>query len=394
MNPALSRTVSEERSRLQDAGSWRSLPEIARREGATVTFNGRHCVNLSSNDYLGLASDTSLLSAFLGRSGSRTIDDRGMGGSSARLLSGNHSAYTLLEQDLSDLYSGRSALVFNSGYHANLGVCSGLADRNDVFFADKLCHASLIDGMRLSGAELVRYRHLDVDHLETLLARHRASHRNAFIVTESVFSMDGDIPDLGRMVTLKNRHDATLILDEAHAFGVFGPRGLGIAAARDLQGDVDILVGTFGKAIGSYGAFVVCDASVREFLINKARSFIFTTALPPAVIHWTRTTLARSVGMDQERTHLAELSGRLRESLHAAGARTGGDTQIVPVHVGETGRTVELASRLQEAGYLVLPIRPPTVPPGTARLRLSLTANMTWEQVAGLPQRVGREAGA
>lgn len=385
MNTSLARTLADERARLLEGDAWRSLPELGCRDDVYVVHNGTRCVNLSSNDYLGLGADRALLETFLRDAPAPTLDSRGMGGSSARLLSGNHPAYRGLEQDLSDLYDHRSALVFNSGYHANIGIGSSLADRKDVFFADKLCHASLIDGMRLSDAKLIRYRHLDLDHLESLLVKHRASYRNAFIVTESVFSMDGDVPNLPRLARLKRDHDATLIVDEAHAVGVFGPNGLGIAAARDMLSDVDLLVGTFGKALGAYGAFVVCEQPLREYLINKARTFIFTTALPPAVVEWARFTLAKATGMNAERAHLMKLSGMLREALATAGASTGGETQIVPVHIGESSRAVQAARRLQESGFLVLPIRPPTVSPGTARLRLSLTANLEWEQIKGLP---------
>jgi 8-amino-7-oxononanoate synthase len=391
MNRSLANLVESERASLQAAGSWRSLPEVSSREGATIVFNDRRCVNLSSNDYLGLGGDGTLLGSFLGEA--RTdVPGFGMAGSSARLLAGNHSAYGLLEQDLCEFFGGRSALVFNSGYHANLGVCSGLAERNDVFFADRLCHASLIDGMRLSGADLVRYQHLDTDHLASLLRNRRASYRNAFIVTESVFSMDGDLPDLAQIVRLKNDHDAALILDEAHAVGVSGPGGRGVAAGTGLLGDVDLLVGTFGKALGSYGAFVWCEAALREFLVNRARSFIFTTALPPGVVNWSRTTLAKSTGMDKERAHLRELWTTLRGELAGAGVRTGGETQIVPVHIGESGKAVEVAQSLQDAGFLVFPIRPPTVPPGTARLRLSLTADIRWDAISVLPGLLGRLA--
>jgi 8-amino-7-oxononanoate synthase len=187
---------------------------------------------------------------------------------------------------------------------------------------------------------------------------------------------------------LRRDHDATLVVDESHAVGVFGPRGAGIAAERDILDDVDVLVGTFGKALGSYGAFVVCDGALREFLINKARSFIFTTALTPAVVNWTSATLIKALDMDRERGHLLQLADQLRAALTAAGVQTGGNTQIVPVHIGETQRAVDIAVRLRDAGYLALPIRPPTVPPGTARLRLSLTANMTWDQIAGLPGKL------
>jgi 8-amino-7-oxononanoate synthase len=391
MNSSLANIVANERDRLQAAGSWRSLPEVTSRAGATVVFNGKRCVNLSSNDYLGLGVDEALLGAFLSEARAN-VPDSGMGGSSARLLAGNHEAYRLLERDLTGFFGGRSALVFNSGYHANLGVCSGLADRNDAFFADKLCHASLIDGMRLSGADVIRYRHLDTGHLASLLRSRRTSYRNAFVVTESVFSMDGDVPDVAEIVRLKNDHDATLILDEAHAVGVFGPGGRGMAAATGTLGDVDLLVGTFGKALGSYGAFVWCEPALREYLVNKARSFIFTTALPPAVVNWSRATLAKATGMDRERSRLRELWSNLRAELTGAGVSTGGETQIVPVHIGESRKAVEAAQALQDAGFLVLPIRPPTVPPGTARLRLSLTANIAMDDISGLTGLLGRLA--
>lgn len=377
-----------ELARLKEASEWRAPHPLAERAGATVLLDGRRCVNLSSNDYLGLGSDETLLRSFLAETPAQLLDGRGMASSSARLLTGNHPAFGLLEQDLSALYAGRAACVFNSGYHANLGVCSALAGSRDAFFSDKLNHASLVDGMRLSGADLHRYRHLDLDHLEALLAKHRGQYRNAFIVTESVFSMDGDIPDLERLTRLKRDHKALLLVDEAHAVGVFGKQGLGVVADRGLLSETDLLIGTFGKALGSYGAFVVCDSILRDYLVNKARPFIFTTALPPAVVQWTRVALARAIGMDRERAHLLKLAGLLREALKAAGAETGGETQIVPVRVGESRKAVALARQLQAAGYLVFPIRPPTVPPGTARLRLSLSANLTWKQLCGLPREI------
>ena len=207
-----------------------------------------------------------------------------MTASASRLLTGNHPAYAALERDLSELYDGRAATVFSSGYHTNVGICSAMAGKNDLFLADKLCHASLIDGMRLSGASLRRFRHLDYEHLETLLKKGSGEHRDVFIVSESVFSMDGDIADIERLVALKERYGATLIVDEAHAVGVFGERGLGVCERDGLTAEVDVLVGTFGKAWASFGAFAITDAVVRDYLINRMRPLIFTTALPPAVV--------------------------------------------------------------------------------------------------------------
>jgi len=313
-----------------------------------------------------------------------------MTASASRLLTGNHAAYTLLEQDLSDLYSGGRALVFSSGYQANVGICSALAGKDDLFLADRLCHASLIDGIRLSGARLIRYRHLDYDHLETLLKKHRSSYRDAFIVSESVFSMDGDVADIGRLGRLKRQHEAMLMIDEAHAVGVSGASGLGVCEREGLIDEPDMLVGTFGKALASVGAFVITNEIIRDYLVNTARSLIFTTALPPAAVNWTRTTLARAVSMNREREHLAGLARQLRGSLVKAGIRTGGGSQIVPVIVGDNEKACTLAEALREEGYLVFPIRPPTVPPGTARLRLSLTANMQWPDIRRIPEIIAR----
>jgi 8-amino-7-oxononanoate synthase len=345
-------------------------------------------LNLSSNDYLGLAADVALHRDFFAGADAVDLDRHGMGASASRLLTGNHPAYTALEEDLCALYGGRHATVFSSGYHANVGICSALAEKGDLFLADKLCHASLIDGMRLSGAKLLRYRHLDYDHLERLLVQHRAAHRDIFIVSESVFSMDGDTADISRLVQLKRDHRARLLIDEAHAVGVFGDRGLGVCEREGCIPDVDLLVGTFGKALGSFGAFAVTDGDVRDYLVNHMRPFIFTTALPPSVVNWSRTTLARSATMQRERTHLHSLAGRLREALRERNITTGGDSQIVPAIVGPNQPACDVAESLRDNGFLAFPIRPPTVPPGTARLRFSLSANMDWDQIKAIPDIV------
>ena len=361
--------------RLDEAGQRRRLTTVPR--GADPELP----LNLCSNDYLGLGSDVALHKAFFADAGEPDLDKHGMTASASRLLTGNHPAYAALEQDLSDLYGGKAATVFSSGYHANVGICASLAGKGDVFLADKLCHASLIDGMRLSGATLRRYRHLDYEHLESLLKEREGKAGRVFLVSESVFSMDGDIADIERLVSLKKRYGAMLLVDEAHAVGVFGEHGLGVCERDGQVAGVDVLVGTFGKALASFGAFAVTDLVVHEYLVNHARPLIFTTALPPAVVNWTRTVLERAVTMGLERRALLALANRLRQGLRTAGIETRGASQIVPVIVGENGAACELAHSLCEEGLLVLPIRPPTVPPGTARLRLSLTAGMTWESI-------------
>jgi len=389
MTTAPANRFAEELHRQDEAGLLRRLPVIGRRDGTSLTCGDTALLNLSSNDYLGLGGDTSLRADFLAAADASDSDAYGMAASASRLLTGNHPAYALLEQDLSALYGGRAGTVFSSGYHANVGICSALAGKDDCFFADKLCHASLIDGMRLSSARLLRYRHGDTGHLEELLKKHDGAHRTTFVVSESIFSMDGDIADLERLVWLKKRYGAMLILDEAHAVGVFGDRGLGVSERDGLVSEIDVLVGTFGKALASFGAFAVTGNVMRDFLVNHARSLIFTTALPPAVVNWTRTTLARAVNMNGERRQLLALSSRLREALRAAGVATGGESQIVPAIVGNNVAACRLAETLRSKGYLAFPIRPPTVPPGTARLRFSLTANMDWEQIRRAPGIVG-----
>jgi 8-amino-7-oxononanoate synthase len=350
-----------------------------------VDLEGRRLLDLSSNDYLGLAGDLGALTSFLRDPGAATIDERGMSGSASRLLTGNGPAYEALESELGALYGGRAALVFSSGYHANLGLLTALCGRGDLCLSDRLNHASIIDGLRLSGAEFRRYRHRDCGHLEELLAAARGRYRRLFIVTESVFSMDGDLADLGRLVQLKTEYGALLIVDEAHGVGVFGERGLGLCEARGVLGQIDVVVGTFGKALASAGAFVVTDDLLREYCVNTARPLIFTTALPPAVLAWSLLTVRRMTDMRRERAQLAELAARLRASLREGGCACGGESQIVPILAGDNESAARLADRLQDAGYLAFPIRPPTVPPGTARVRLSLTAAMRWEQLAAIP---------
>lgn len=236
----------------------------------------------------------------------------GLSAASSRLLTGNHSAYAVLEETLSALYAGRSVLVFNSGYHANIGILPALAGRDDLILSDKLNHASLIDGMRLSEATFRRYPHLDYAVLAEELRGRCQQYRRVFIVSESVFSMDGDAADLHELVRLKEAYDAILLLDEAHAVGVYGANGAGLAAAHGLADRVDILVGTLGKAFGATGAYAVMDTAVRDYLINRMRPLIFTTALPPVVIAWGAFAVGKAAAMQAERQHLLAAAARLR----------------------------------------------------------------------------------
>ncbi|MCK5218391.1 aminotransferase class I/II-fold pyridoxal phosphate-dependent enzyme, partial [bacterium] len=248
-----------------------------------------------------------------------------------------------------------------------------------------LNHASLLDGARLSGAKLYRYRHLDYNHLEKLLSQHRGNFQRAIILSESIFSMDGDLVDLTKLVEVKKRHDAWLYIDEAHALGVRGPQGLGLCEEQNLIPQIDLILATFGKALASLGAFVAGDRVIINYLVNKMRPFIFTTALPPIIVCWNLQLLQQLPEFKGQRIHLRQLALRLRTAFQEAGLSTLGDSQIVPLITGESHRAITVAEKLKENGFLLFPIRPPTVPVNTSRLRISLTANLEWDDVKDLP---------
>ncbi len=351
--------------RLSD--SLRSLPEA----------DTSHMVNLSTNDYLGLNDRADLYGEFLG---SYSPSTRSMSAASSRLLTGNHLEYRRLEDTLRGLYPGRAALVFNCGYHANAGVLPALVGKGDLVIADKLIHASLIDGMRLcasAGADALRFQHNDVAHLRRLLeGRGRACAGRVFVVVESIYSMDGDVAPLAQLAELRREFGFWLYVDEAHAVGVRGKHGEGLVGELGLGSDVDILVGTCGKALASEGAWVISSDVVRQWLVNKCRTIIFTTGLPPVNVAWTDFIVRRVADMGAERAHLLSLGGWLSERL-GIHVPQGGATQIVPYICGENSVAVGLSRRLREAGFYVLPIRHPTVPLGQARLRFSLKATMS-----------------
>lgn len=366
----------EKRIKELDADSHlRFIRNIGKKEGKYIYINGKKLLNLSSNNYLNFADNKLYTEEFLNDGG----DQYSYGSASARLLTGTLPVYKELETLLCDMYGKDAALLFNSGYHANVGVNSSLAVRGDVIFSDKLNHASIIDGMRLSEAKFFRYPHNNMEALEKLLQRERSNFNNAVIVSESVFSMDGDITDLKKLVELKKKYNCILVLDEAHAFGVFGRNGLGVAETAGVINDVDLIVGTFGKAVGSMGAFVVGHRVLIDYLINSARSFIFSTALPPVNIAFSKWILENKLGASFEK----------RERMLSLGKKLGSPSHIVPVIVGENDKTVELCEILFENGYFTLPIRPPTVPVGTSRLRLSLTTDITEQDMEKLCSIIG-----
>lgn len=379
-------SISEELALLQQSGMMRRLQPLSGRGGGWVDCRGRRLINLSSNDYLGLAGDTALLDEFYAqRTDDNAMERYSLGTASSRLLTGDCAIAHDLEGLLQELYRSDAALLFNSGYHANIGIIPALFTKRDLILSDKLNHASIHDGLQIGRAEFKRFRHGDYDHLRSLLDTYRGSFDRLLIVSESVFSMDGDCADLKMLVELKQRYDTMLYLDEAHAVGLYGETGLGMAEKEGCIDEIDLLVGTFGKACGSVGAFLVCSADIRDYLINRSRSLIFTTALPPVVLSWNHFVMSGLAAMGPKREHLQGLSEGLRQQLVDHGLQTGGTTNIVPVIIGDAAKAVAGAKLLQDKGYYVLPVRPPTVPAGTSRFRLSLTADLRPGDLADLP---------
>jgi 8-amino-7-oxononanoate synthase len=362
--------LAGELGRRDEAGLLRTLRPLERDGCWVVVEGGRRLLDLSSNDYLGLSCHPTVVDA------AARAARRRSGATASRLIVGTDRRYAALEEKLADFQGTEAALVFGSGYLANVGAISCLVGPEDAVFSDTLNHASIIDGCRLSRAAIHRYEHRDLDQLEAMLRRAElAGARRKLIVTETVFSMSGDLAPLAEIVELKERHGAALLVDEAHADGVFGPRGEGYAHELGVAEQVDLHLGTFGKAFGAYGAYVAGSSLWIDYLTNAARSFVFTTALPPAVIGAVDAALEVIRDADDLRATLLENAARFSSRLQALGLDTcGSSTQIVPLVVGESETALALSQALEEAGVLVVAIRPPTVPPRTARLRFSVTA--------------------
>ncbi len=342
-------------------------------------------LNLSSNDYLGIANDKTLQRSFFAERGVFNDEDYALAASSSRLLTGDSHVAHQLEEELASAYKSEAALLFNSGYHANIGILPPLFGKADLILSDKLNHASIHDGFRLSRAVCKRYNHCNYKQLRKILKKYRTQFEQVVIVSESVFSMDGDVADIDELVRIKQEFDTMLYIDEAHGVGLYGDSGLGKVEEMHHLGNIDLLVGTFGKAWASIGAFVCCSKIIREFLVNNSRSLIFTTGLPPLTLSWNRFVFNRSLGMTAARQHLQEISRKLRSALRHSGLPTDGESNIVPVHIGEDAEAMRWGVAMQKQGYLVLPVRPPAVPEGTARFRLSLSADMQWQDLQKLP---------
>jgi 8-amino-7-oxononanoate synthase len=372
---ALRRELEEGLRGLEAQNQRRSLAEIAG-------------VNLCSNDYLGLAEDARLKAAVL----EAVRDAERVGGTGSRLLSGHSAIWDEIEQEFAEFAGTEAALYFGSGYAANLGLLRALLGRDDVVFSDELNHASLIDGIRLSGARKVIYPHRDLNALERALREHDGASGRKCVVTETVFSMDGDVVPLPELVALCERFGATVIVDEAHATAVLGPsgRGMSVEAGAARGRGVIAAVHTCGKALASAGAFVCGSAVLREHLINHARTFIFSTAMPPYMAGQIRAALRLAQGMDEQRTSLLSSARRLAAGLRAQGYDTAGSsTQIVPTVVGENEEALAVAEYLQQRGFAVRAIRPPTVKTGRARLRFSITAAIAASELERLENSMG-----
>lgn len=380
--------MQQELQELKEKSNLRKLPAITH-EGRNVIVDGQRMLNLSSNDYLGLANDRKLRQEFRETLTTETFLPTS---SSSRLLTGNFSIYDRLEQQLADSFGTEAALTFNSGYHANTGILPAVSNTHTLILADKLVHASLIDGIRLSTAKCIRYRHNEYNQVERLLQVNHSEYERIIVVTESIFSMDGDEADLRELVRLKKQYPNVLLyVDEAHAFGVRGQRGLGCAEEQDCINDIDFLVGTFGKALASAGAYIVCRKVIREYLINKMRTFIFTTALPPVTVQWTSFMLERLAGFRQRRETLQFLSNQLREALKNKGYDCPSTSHIVPLITGESCVAIRKAEELQRKGFYALPVRPPTVPEGTSRIRFSLTAEVRESEMEKLINEISKD---
>jgi 8-amino-7-oxononanoate synthase len=350
--------------------------------GGKVLLDGREFLNFSCNDYLSLSKHPLVIAA-----ARQALDEYGVGSTASRLVAGTLPVHEQLERRLADFKGYPAALVFGSGYLANVGVIPSLVSRDDTVFADKFIHASLIDAIELSRAKLVRFRHNDIQHIEELLKKHPAGRK--LVVTESVFSMDGDLAPLPEIAAAASKHDAILMIDEAHATGVFGPSGSGLIRERRIESSVDVSMGTLSKAMGSYGGFVACSTNLRELFVNRARALIYTTALPPSVVASSIAALDVLRTSPELGAELLKRAESFRKTLKAAGLDTmRSASQIIPVRVGENAKALALAERLRASGILAVAIRPPTVPQGAARLRLSITLDHSDNDLARAAQLI------
>lgn len=372
---------------LKSRGLHRVLRTLEGGQGPRIEIDGREFICMASNDYLGLASHPALTRAAV-----EATERYGTGSGASRLLSGSQPLHQALEDDLARFLGCEGALVFNTGHGANAGALAALCDRDDLIMSDALNHASIVDGCRLSRAEVRIYKHNDMNALEDIL-KVSGKYRRRWIVSDGVFSMDGDMAPLPEIVALAEKYGASIYVDEAHATGVLGPRGRGSAAHFGLEERITVRMGTLGKAVGSFGAFVAGDRHIIDYLINRARSFIYSTSLPPSVLAASRASVAliQDARGESLRNRLRENVASLAEELEQSGGYRGdGATPILPVVIGSVKRTMAVADALFREGVFAPAIRPPTVPAGSARIRLSVMATHRGEEISRVAHLLGK----
>ena len=378
--------IEERLEEIRDRGLYRKLRLISGPQGPRVLLNGKPVLLLCSNNYLGLADHPRVREA-----AADAAMRYGVGAGASRLVSGNMTIHRRLEEQLADFKGTTACVVFGSGYLANTGVISALAREGDVVLSDSLNHASIVDGCRLARAETFVYDHCDMEHLEWGLRE--AGGRGSLIVTDGVFSMDGDIAPLAEIVDLAHRYDARVMVDDAHGVGALGPGGRGAVAAAGLEQEIDVVVGTLGKSLGSYGAYVCCDRTMAKYLVNTARSLIFSTALPPPAVAGALAALELLVEQPQRVDRLQRNARLLADALADEGIPTDSGTQILPLVIGSADEAVAASDRLLERGIFAQAIRPPTVPDGTSRLRLAVMASHSAAELRPAAREIAKVVG-
>jgi 8-amino-7-oxononanoate synthase len=368
--------IQDELKEIRNAGLYRRLRRVENGQGPTLLLDGREVINFSSNNYLGIANHSALASA-----AKEAIDRYGCGSGASRLISGNMTLHEELENQLAEFKDTEAALVFNSGFQANTGILSTLAGEGDAILSDELNHASIIDGCRLSRAKTIVYVHCDLGQLEEAL-KQAGSCRRKLIVTETIFSMDGDEAPLTGIVELAEKYDAAVMVDEAHATGIFGPGGAGVVSKLGLVDRVLVQMGTLGKALGGFGAYVAGSQALRDLLINRCRSFIFTTSLPPAIMAMAMAAIDLVEREPERREALWNNCRLLSDGLKKMGFSLGEiQSPILPLIIGDADKCMQFSEQLLERGVFAQGIRPPTVPLGTSRLRITLMATHTREHI-------------
>ena len=373
---------SEELNTLKENSSFRTIKNIKEKFSKYIIVDDKKMLNLSSNDYLNLSTNEDLKLEFIDKF--KNSNEFIFSSASARLLTGNSKTYQTFEKNIAKLFSKESALLYNTGYQCNQGVISTLFNKDDCIFSDKLNHASIVSGLKLSPAQHFRYQHLNYDNLEKLLREKRKDYKNAIIISESVYSMDGDIADIKKLIELKKKYNCLLMIDEAHAFGVFGQNLCGVSQELEVLDEIDIITITLGKAFASMGAVCLANKTIIDYLINKSSSFIFSTALPCVNILWSNFLLEEKFNLLKEKS---EKLRSLFKNVHNI-FPTISSSQIIPVVLKYSKIAKETATLLQENGYYVLPINPPTVPIGTSRLRISLTSDITLDEINLLFEKI------